>query len=184
LTDRQLVALSKAAQRDDRALAAPQTLTGKALSAFANSLPRRGLAAEVRVRCGQPVWRRNEAAGQNLTMVMTDRGLAALGIDTAGDRVATTMSARGREAWEESSVNSPIRGANQPRPASKQTRLIAMLSSADGCSIDEAAVAFGWLPHTTRAVLTGLRRKGHRIERVRCEAGAPSRHRIVESPIA
>ena len=25
--------------------------------------------------------------------------------------------------------------------------------------------ATGWLPHTTRAVLTGLRKKGHLIER-------------------
>ena len=36
----------------------------------------------------------------------------------------------------------------------------------------------GWLPHTTRAVLTGLRRRGYTIERERSEKDG-SVYRIV-----
>jgi hypothetical protein len=38
--------------------------------------------------------------------------------------------------------------------------------------------ATGWLPHTTRAALTGLRRRGYTIERERSEKGG-SVYRIV-----
>lgn len=37
--------------------------------------------------------------------------------------------------------------------------------------------ATGWLPHTVRAVLSGLRKKGHRIDRQQGPAG--SVYRIV-----
>lgn len=39
-----------------------------------------------------------------------------------------------------------------------------------GASLDELAGATGWLPHTTRAALTGLRKKGHAHTR-RASAG-------------
>ena len=43
----------------------------------------------------------------------------------------------------------------------------------------------GWLPHTTRAALTGLRKKGHAIERFRGDD--ETRYRIVtasaEAPV-
>ena len=38
--------------------------------------------------------------------------------------------------------------------------------------------ATGWLPHTTRAALTGLRKRGYRIERQRSDEGK-SIYRIV-----
>lgn len=43
--------------------------------------------------------------------------------------------------------------------------VIGLLLRNDGASLDELITATGWLPHTTRAALTGLRKKGHGIER-------------------
>ena len=36
-----------------------------------------------------------------------------------------------------------------------------------GASVPELIAATGWLPHTTRAALTGLRKAGHVVERSR-----------------
>ena len=46
-----------------------------------------------------------------------------------------------------------------------------MLSGAAGASIDALMGATGWLPHTTRAALTGLRHVGYSIERSKRDDG-------------
>ena len=52
-----------------------------------------------------------------------------------------------------------------PRPGSKQALLVAMLSKPKGATLAQLVEATGWLPHTTRAALTGLRKRGFAIER-------------------
>jgi hypothetical protein len=47
------------------------------------------------------------------------------------------------------------------KPPSKQDRLAALLVRNEGASLDQIVVATGWLPHTTRAALTGLKKKGY-----------------------
>jgi hypothetical protein len=42
--------------------------------------------------------------------------------------------------------------------------------------------AVGWLAHTTRAALTGLRKRGYAIERERAGKGEASIYRIVTGP--
>ncbi|TXN02007.1 DUF3489 domain-containing protein [Methylobacterium sp. WL64] len=64
-----------------------------------------------------------------------------------------------------------------PRAGSKLDRLVAMLARPDGAGIDELVGALGWLPHTTRAALTGLRKRGYALSTVRT-TGAPTRYRI------
>jgi len=44
-------------------------------------------------------------------------------------------------------------------------RVIALLERKDGATLDEMVEVTGWLPHTTRAALTGLKKKGLTIER-------------------
>ena len=46
---------------------------------------------------------------------------------------------------------------------SKQAQLIELLQGDKAASTTDLATALGWLPHTTRAALTGLRKKGHSI---------------------
>lgn len=46
-----------------------------------------------------------------------------------------------------------------------------LMTRDDGASLDELAAATGWQPHSCRAFLTGLRKKGWAIERKKRENG-------------
>jgi hypothetical protein len=49
------------------------------------------------------------------------------------------------------------------KPASKQQLLAALVVRDEGATIAQMIAATGWLPHTTRAALTGLKKKGYVI---------------------
>jgi len=69
-----------------------------------------------------------------------------------------------------------------PASMTKTARLITMLRSDPGASVAEIAAAFGWLPHTTRAALTGLRKRGHAIDR--SSVDGTTRYRITDREVA
>lgn len=51
-------------------------------------------------------------------------------------------------------------------PAKRQSKadlILGMLQRPEGASIEQLVSATGWLPHTARAALTGLRKKGHSV---------------------
>ena len=50
----------------------------------------------------------------------------------------------------------------EPR-VSKSDLVIGLLQRTCGATLDEMVAATGWLPHTTRASLTGLKKKGHQV---------------------
>jgi len=50
-----------------------------------------------------------------------------------------------------------------PKRESKTSLVLGMLQRQEGATVDQLAVATGWLPHTTRAALTGLKKKGHAV---------------------
>lgn len=56
--------------------------------------------------------------------------------------------------------------ATKPRET-KIGNVIALLERRNGATLDEMGEATGWLPHTTRAALTGLKKKGHAIQRAK-----------------
>jgi hypothetical protein len=62
-------------------------------------------------------------------------------------------------------ATTPAAAAPRPERASKTSAVIALLTRGEGATLSEMIAATGWLPHTTRAALTGLRKKGHAIER-------------------
>ena len=66
--------------------------------------------------------------------------------------------------------------ASAPRPNSKSAAVVELLRRPDGAALDELTVVTGWQKHTARAALTGLKKKGHTIERTK--EGAVSRYRI------
>jgi DNA-binding IclR family transcriptional regulator len=66
-----------------------------------------------------------------------------------------------------------------PQPICKSAAVVELLSRADGATLDDITNATGWQNHTARAVLTGLKKKGHTIERTK-EDGV-SRYRITGS---
>ncbi|MGJ8562829.1 MAG: DUF3489 domain-containing protein [Alphaproteobacteria bacterium] len=59
---------------------------------------------------------------------------------------------------------------NAPRAGTKQAKLVAMLSRKSGVTLTKASEALGWQPHTTRATMTGLKKRGYVIERLVREA--------------
>ena len=63
----------------------------------------------------------------------------------------------------------PIQSSTpEPAPApapriTKSAMVLELLGREGGATLDELIAATGWLPHTTRAALTGLRKKGHTL---------------------
>lgn len=56
---------------------------------------------------------------------------------------------------------------SQPKRMSKQDLVTSLLRRKQGALLTEMVEATGWLPHTVRAALTGLRKKGHNVASVR-----------------
>lgn len=57
----------------------------------------------------------------------------------------------------------------QPKSVTKIGKVVALLQRKQGATLDEVMSATGWQKHTTRAALTGLKKKGHTIEREKRE---------------
>lgn len=55
------------------------------------------------------------------------------------------------------------------KPESKAARIVALMQREEGATLDEMVAETGWLPHTTRAAMTGLKRKGHTITSVKAD---------------
>ncbi len=73
---------------------------------------------------------------------------------------------------EESRADQDLVGGTEPsrrppRVGSKLDRLLGMVSTDKGATLDELIGAMGWLPHTARAALTGLRKRGYDVRLVR-----------------
>lgn len=47
----------------------------------------------------------------------------------------------------------------------KAAKLLTLLQTGTGASLEEMVEATGWQSHTVRAAMTGLRKKGHAIEK-------------------
>ena len=62
-------------------------------------------------------------------------------------------------------TNVPGADADRPRASTKRAVLIGMLERPDGASVAELGQRLGWLPHTVRAAITGLRHAGREVTR-------------------
>lgn len=57
------------------------------------------------------------------------------------------------------------------KPTTKASRIEGLLLRVGGASLEDMCEVTGWLPHTCRAFLTGLRKKGRMLERSKREDG-------------
>lgn len=55
--------------------------------------------------------------------------------------------------------------ASAPRAEKKTDKLIELLERDRGASLDDITGATEWLPHSARAMLTGLRKKGFILDK-------------------
>jgi hypothetical protein len=175
LTDAQLVMLSAAAQREDHCLTAPDKLKGASLAKVGEKLVKLGLVREVRAKTGAPIWRRDDAG--NFALKLTAGGLKAIAIEDDSDEAGAPREAsqlrpspHGTQDWGHDAIGDQAK-APTPRAGSKLAQVIDLLKQSDGATIANLTDATGWLPHTTRAALTGLRKRGYAVIRERIDGG-------------
>lgn len=72
--------------------------------------------------------------------------------------------------------------ASAPKPIGKTDKVIGLLKRNGGATLADIVAATSWQPHTARAVLTGLRKKGHSITREKVDG--ISHYRIDTDPAA
>jgi len=51
----------------------------------------------------------------------------------------------------------------------KHQQIIDLLSREGGATLDDMSTKVGWLPHSTRAFMTGLKKKGYVLESSKVE---------------
>jgi hypothetical protein len=156
LSDVQLLLLSSAINRPDGSLLPPPATLGSQLDErcrkAVTGLLRRSFAEE------QPT--------NDLTAVWREDGDAKIGafITATGRAIVGAPETEQRSGAGQNTIPTPA-PMDHPRPSSKIASVIAMLQRTEGASLDELVGTTNWLPHTTRAALTGLRRKGHIINK-------------------
>ena len=147
LTDTQAIILSNAANRENQiALPLPNSLRGGTAAKVVGAMLAKGFLEEVEadMRNGEPVWRET-GDGHGVTLIATDAGLAAIGIEANSAEVKPTED--------------PAPKTRTPHEGSKQATLIAMLRAPDGATIAEIMTATGWQSHTVRGAMSGALKK-------------------------
>lgn len=113
-------------------------------------LLKRKLAEETSTVAPGTTWR--EDGNRRIGLVISNGGRIAIGIDEAADD-------------EQSSAPSE---SPAPTPhVTKASMVLTLLRREQGATLEELVSATGWLPHTTRAALTGIRKKGHLIDKAK-----------------
>jgi hypothetical protein len=183
LSDTQLIVLSNAAARDDGLAASSEGLNKAAAAKVAASLISRKLVREIRSKPDMPVWREDEE-GRGTSLVITRAGRDAIGIedresDSSGEAAARAKNGFAQE-YQQPCRRERSTAVDEPRSGSKQARIIKILSRKSGATLEALVELTGWLPHTTRAALTGLRKRGYGVVLER-QDGKPSIYRITSS---
>lgn len=84
-------------------------------------------------------------------------------INTTKPAKRVRRMARESKPAAEGPANKAPMTAKAARPESKSNLVLQLLQRPEGATIAQIVKATGWLPHTTRAALTGLKKKGHEI---------------------
>lgn len=183
LTDTQLVILSAAAQRDTGAILPPPKrlkLNAGAFKSVLKSLLRKGLADECPAPPDAPAWRETDD-GQRFALNVSSAGFEALGIEPAPRNAAPAAStAPDRKSRCRKPAKAKKSAGSLKQPGSKQEIIIGLLRRTKGATVPDLQKATGWQPHSVRAALTGLRKKGHEILRTKIDGGA-TQYRINRS---
>jgi hypothetical protein len=180
MTDRQRQLMTAAVQRKDRLLTIPPDLKGAAVAKVATALIAGGMAEETKAKAGAPAWRHEAGSDQSCALKLTAAGVKAISDVGEGKAIAhdasglnhhetprRALSASTREAATDSKAVTESQpwgekitlALRAPRAGSKLDRIIGLLSSSEGATIDDLTRTTNWLPHTARAALTGLRKR-------------------------
>ncbi|MFY0639356.1 DUF3489 domain-containing protein [Maricaulis maris] len=107
-------------------------------------------------------------------MALTEVGQAALS--------EAPTKAAGKAKDKPASVPAPVPSEPKSDTPTKKARLIALLTADKGVTVPDLAATLDWLPHTTRAALTGLKKAGYTIDKLPpLEGSRSSRYKLVEA---
>jgi len=168
-------------------------MPGGAAHKVASKLISAGFAKEVKAKSGDPIWRRDEESGASYALKLTAAGAKAIAVDDAAepegageegkalanrDQAAIPPKLGAKDARPAEGMEPGPAGPSAPRGGSKLAQVIELLQRDDGATIGELIAATGWLAHTTRAALTGLRKRGYAVAIDRSDDKRGSFYRI------
>jgi hypothetical protein len=139
-----------------------------------------------------PIWRRDEETGRTYALKLTAAGVKAIVLEDSGpseveakrrtDIPAPLVDPKVNHGSDRAAaVDEPgSDGAASPLPPRRGTKIAQVIDllQGGGATIAELIAATGWLPHTTRAALTGLRKRGYGVGLDRSDQARGSLYRI------
>lgn len=177
LSDLHYVLLATAANRASGNLLPPSSSVKAEranITRAIRSLLSRGFAEEAETKDTRSTWR--EAGGQRFAVRITNTGRAAVHVaDGNGPNIEAGASPANQAAPEPIPADPPI-SQNSPnaaitaapsKPATKIAIVIELMQRDGGATLGEMMAATSWLPHSTRAVLSGLRKKGYSLAKTK-----------------
>ncbi len=170
LTETQTIVLSAGANRPNNiAMPLPKGLAGAAAKMAVNKMIERGWLQEVdaNLRRSEPLWRET-GDGHGTTLVVTDAGLLAIGIDP--------MVLKTHNAIHENTTDTPASKPPTQRVGTKQAMLIALLRAPEGATMDAIIAATNWQAHTVRGAISGA--LGKKLKLVVTSAKEEDRGRV------
>jgi hypothetical protein len=173
LTQAQQLVLASACDHECGLAVRPDKLRGVQLAKMTTSLIDKGLAKEIKAKPGGPIWREDEQGrGFSLKILKAGRDVVSL---SSANNVDTVVEGATPIAVHDVGMGQLVTGAikvNGP----KRSLIVGLMQRAEGATIQDLIAATGWLPHTTRAALSGLRKLGIAIERSPADRGRGSNY--------
>jgi hypothetical protein len=175
LTDTHTLLLSGASQRQDGLLDVTH-LKGNALRAVTEKMLKNELVEEMVVSFDQPSYRIDESENR-IGLKITSAGLQAIGIEPEAIDENDPLVMKPEPNLQSTRPIVPENSTDiMPRASSKKAIVLLLLQREEGATIADMMSATGWLSHSTRAALTGLRKQGHTLVKAKTQDGKTSYH--------